>query len=72
MSFSLPVVAEPDFNLFAMTHDLRYYLQEHYAIPVSKIEHVFLWGERIDFSLREVSLCESVAPWYQQLMLKAA
>ncbi len=71
MSFSVPVHVEPQFNLFAMTHDLRHYLTHHFSIPEHTIEHVFLWGERIDFSLRDLSLCECVEPWYQNLLLRA-
>lgn len=73
MSFSLHIDVEPQFSLFAMTHDLRCYLNRHYGVPQELIHHVFLTGDRIDFSLKkDLSDAQMQEPWYHALIRHAA
>ncbi len=68
MIYSLHVNVEPEFNLFAMTRDLRNYLNEHFDIPQDLIQHIFLTGSRIDFSLKHESEERyKYTPWFENL-----
>ncbi|MEA1920240.1 MAG: hypothetical protein U9N52_10395 [Campylobacterota bacterium] len=73
MSFSLDVDGEPDFSLFSMSRDLRNYLNKKYGVPQEAIYHVFLSGDRIDFSLKEEpNEREKNSHWYRRLTTLAS
>jgi len=52
MIYSVTADVPPEFNLFAMTHNLRAYLHTRHGIPEEAVEHIFFWRNRIDFSLK--------------------
>jgi len=64
MMYSVTADVPSDFNLFAMTRDLRAYLRSHYGIPEEAVQSVFLWKNRIDFSLKQGASDEA---WFRGL-----
>lgn len=65
MMYSVQTDVPADFNLFAMTRDLRAYLHSHHGIPEDAVQSVFFWKNRIDFSLKN-SFSEEA--WYLNLL----
>jgi len=64
MMFTVTADVPSDFNLFAMTRDLRAYLHSHHGVPEEAVEHVFFWRNRIDFALKNGYSNEA---WYLNL-----
>ena len=52
MMYSVQADVPSGFSLFAMTRDLRAYLHRYHGIPEEAVQSVFLWRNRIDFTLK--------------------
>lgn len=65
MKFSLTM--EQSSQLFFTTYDVKMYLKKNYSIPFHRIQNVFLWRNRINFSLVALNEKEKNSRWFMNI-----